>query len=94
MQRMQRQFRRQTDGLSDEYETSVGLDPADASDATADADGDGISNIDEAQQEQIQAMLTQIMMELVIDQKLKIIWIQQTVPMQVQTLMVMVYQTG
>ena len=35
------------DGLPDFFETQSGLDPNDASDATADLDGDGISNLDE-----------------------------------------------
>ena len=35
------------DGLDDALETSLGLDPNDASDAVADVDGDGVSNYDE-----------------------------------------------
>lgn len=35
------------DGLPDEWELANGLDPRDPSDAQADADGDGVSNIDE-----------------------------------------------
>ncbi|MEQ9450860.1 MAG: LamG-like jellyroll fold domain-containing protein [Pseudomonadales bacterium] len=35
------------DGLSDTLETSVGLNPNDAADAVADADGDGVDNYDE-----------------------------------------------
>jgi large repetitive protein len=35
------------DGLPDEYEENNNLDPLDASDASEDADGDGISNLDE-----------------------------------------------
>ena len=38
-----------SDGLSDEYEESVGMNKDDASDASADTDGDGISNKDEAE---------------------------------------------
>ena len=35
------------DGMPDSFETENGLDPNDASDANADFDGDGISNLDE-----------------------------------------------
>ncbi|NGX17724.1 thrombospondin type 3 repeat-containing protein [Wenzhouxiangella sp. XN24] len=35
------------DGMADAWETDNGLDPADASDATADLDGDGKSNLEE-----------------------------------------------
>ena len=35
------------DGMPDSYETSKGFNPLDASDASADADGDGFSNLDE-----------------------------------------------
>lgn len=35
------------DGLSDDLETAMGLDPNDPSDAPVDADGDGVSNYDE-----------------------------------------------
>ncbi|MDO8271325.1 MAG: SpvB/TcaC N-terminal domain-containing protein, partial [Gammaproteobacteria bacterium] len=35
------------DGLTDVYETSVGLDPFDSSDAAMDSDHDGASNLDE-----------------------------------------------
>jgi len=35
------------DGLPDAYETQCGLNPHDASDATADTDGDGYSNVEE-----------------------------------------------
>lgn len=35
------------DGLSDEYELSIGLNPNDPSDANADLDGDGFTNMEE-----------------------------------------------
>ena len=35
------------DGLPDEWERKVGLNPADASDAEADSDGDGFTNLEE-----------------------------------------------
>ena len=35
------------DGIADEWETSHGLDPADATDNVADRDGDGYTNIEE-----------------------------------------------
>lgn len=35
------------DGMPDEFETQFGFDPLDASDAALDADGDGVSNVDE-----------------------------------------------
>jgi hypothetical protein len=35
------------DGMSDEWETSHGLDPADTADAAKDRDGDGYSNVEE-----------------------------------------------
>ncbi|MFE8070872.1 putative Ig domain-containing protein [Marinobacteraceae bacterium S3BR75-40.1] len=37
------------DGLKDEYEILNGLDPKDASDASADSDGDGFTNLEEYQ---------------------------------------------
>jgi len=36
------------DGLTDDYETSVGLDPDDGTDAPVDADNDGVSNLEES----------------------------------------------
>jgi hypothetical protein len=38
---------RDGDGMSDVFEQTYGLDPADPSDASGDIDGDGISNLDE-----------------------------------------------
>ena len=35
------------DGLPDHWERTYGFDPLDPADATADADGDGVSNLEE-----------------------------------------------
>lgn len=37
-----------SDGMSDEFESDNGLDPNDASDASLDSDGDGLSNLEES----------------------------------------------
>ena len=55
------------DGLSDEYETSVGLDPADARMQQRMQMVTELVTLMKQQQEQIQAMRIQIMMELATD---------------------------